>query len=86
VGTSIGACPLRKVTGHRRTVKTVDDHLNTLKEYLYEEGPQTTARLTEVLGLAESRTIDILGQGRHEGLFTTFNRGTTTYWMLDESH
>lgn len=87
MGTSTGASPLRKVSGARRSEKTVNDYIQTLKEYLYEEGPQTADHLSDVLGVGESWTLDVLNMGRLEGTFTTIRwSDNQVYWMLDESH
>lgn len=58
-----------------------DEHIDSLKRFLWDEGPHKASDLAEQLGVSESGTRDLLSLMRHEGLVEPFQRDGTTYWM-----
>jgi transcription initiation factor IIE alpha subunit len=74
----------------------IDEHMVSIKSYLYDEGPQTADQLADFLGLARSRVVDILMLMREQGDVDTLQKGVrasessgegeraATYWLLYE--
>lgn len=59
-------------------------HEDTIRQYLYDEGPTTIDDLVGVIGMSKHRTGDILAAMRAEGVVENSLLRGNFYWLLAE--
>jgi Mn-dependent DtxR family transcriptional regulator len=67
-----------------RSAPNVPKYMETIRQFLYDEGPHVAGDLEPLLGVSALRVLEILNLMKEEGVLANRRIGKKTYWLLAE--